>query len=236
MPPALPTFPILSVGVLQIDYMDKTNNRQYLATGTVYLFSIDDEPNRSIVLGARHNLLHLINQNESVNHVKISFGNNFYCSVDELMGEEEGYRVVVSDRIGTLGDYGVAVLEKDVPDSIRPIPLQRVVQGQPINVVVAGCAEGNANNGDLRIFQKSVVAKTDVNGVVYYPGGTTDKGMSGGPVIIGDVLTAKAIGIVGGDGEIDDKKGNVQKCSLAKSIDDETIRDIRQLIEQARMK
>lgn len=221
MIPAPQAFPFLSVGILQIAFTAK-GKAQERVVGTVYLFSIDDQPNRKVVLGAKHNLSHLKNPNEEVDYVKIYFG-SFDCDASERY-EGAGYRVALSKKEGTRGDYGVLVLDKEVPASITPIPLQRVVQGLPIDITLAGCIGGNVLNNIFKIYQENVTAGTYAKGVINYPKGTTKEGMSGGPVILGDGAMAKAIGIIGGDGIIGDQEWGLSKC-----IDDETISDILQL-------
>lgn len=218
-------FPFRSVGVIQIQYFDEVENAHAVATGTVYFFSIPGKPHRNIVLGAGHNLIHLIN--DDVSAVKVSFGNSFACFIAKR-NAWGGYRVAVSGKQGTYGDYGVAVLDMDVPETLSPIPLQKVVDVSSINVVVAGCLAGNTRNGDFGIWQNTVNAKTDTSQVIDYAVGTTVKGMSGGPVILDEGEAAKAIGIIGGDGTV-----GGQDRGLAKAIDDDTISDILGLIDKA---
>ena len=125
-------------------------------------------------------------------------------------------------------DYGVMILEEDAPANVQPILLQKVNEGNSLTGMVAGCIGDKVKIEDRIIYRNPAVIETNVLRFLHYPIGTTQPGMSGGPVLVGDGQQATAIGIIHGEGTI-----NQQKYDLAKSINQTTLDSLQELIRQS---
>jgi hypothetical protein len=213
-------FPFLSVGVLEIFYMDQ--GQQVKVIGTGWLFSLPNQNRRDLILGAGHNLVHLGPGFEEAQFTL--YGDR---DVNSIAVRRDGSRRFAIADSKLPADFGVAVLAETPNAQRRPIALTVVKEGAAVQGTAAGGLAREVERGNRAIYQSAAKIQTEVYNLLYFPRGTTEPGMSGGPILIGNGESATSIGIIHGAGTI-----NQREYDLASAINQKHLESIQDLVRR----
>ena len=213
-------YPFWSVGVVEIWY---GAGEPSLTVGSGFLFRTASSRGRRLVLGAGHDLVHL---GPSVLEVHFSF--YAHREVHTVATRPDGSPRHAIAGITRPFDFGVMVLADDAPKDVEPIPLRPLEEGRGVAGLAAGGLASGVAAGDRAIYTATAEMQTDIPELLYFPSGTIEPGMSGGPVLTGDSLGAGSMGILHGTGMVDGAEYDV-----AVATNTVVIEGIDALVDQA---
>lgn len=197
--PSPKAYPYLSVGVLEIFY--NGGGDQARAIGSGFVFQSDKYPRRDLMLGAGHNLVHLGDGFEEA--LFTLYANR---DVNGVAVRKDGSRRYAIDDTGLPNDVGVMVLAEPVAVRVDPLKLWKVEPGDdPLLGAAAGGLARLVEKRDRTIYFSDAQIRNDVMNCLYCETGTTEPGMSGGPVLVAHEGSATAVGIVHGAGALNQK-------------------------------
>lgn len=213
-------YPFLSVGVVEIWY---GAGERRLAIGSGFLFRTAASDRRTLILGAGHNLVHL---GPGLREARFTFYTE--RDVRSVAVRPDGTLRYAVAGVTRPFDFGVMVLAEDAPPGVEPISLRPHESGPQVTGIAAGALAGWVVSGNRAIAAAAATAHVDSPELLYLAPGTTDSGMSGGPVLTGDGADAEAIGVIHGAGRI-----NGTDYDLAVATSAEVIAGIDDLVAQA---
>lgn len=193
-------YPYLVVGTLEIFFAEGGQQKKWVGTG--YLIQTAQYERRDVVLTAAHNLVYLQQPGLEEVHFTLYKHRDVYTIGRRQNGSLRYAIPPVFQHGTTVTDFAVMVLAEAAPIRLAPLPL--TIVGADVNTpgVVAGCISREVAEGNRTIYRSEVQVKKELTTALYYDKDATQKGMSGGPVLVHGDAGWSTIGIVGGTGDV----------------------------------